>query len=103
VRSSDIVTWLKADFKLGHGHASAIAHLIVHAEDRTGSPDHRVRALFGGHRARWRQAYDALAAKIATFGASLRRSIVTAGNHESQVFRRIYLTPATSVENRHFS
>lgn len=27
-KSSEIVAWLKNDYKLGHGHANAIAHVI---------------------------------------------------------------------------
>ena len=27
-KSSEIVTWLKEDFKLGHGHAMALVHVI---------------------------------------------------------------------------
>lgn len=30
VKSSVIVSWLKADFGLGHGHAMAIVHVIKH-------------------------------------------------------------------------
>ena len=29
-KSGEIVTWLKADFGLGHGHAMALVHVIKH-------------------------------------------------------------------------
>ena len=28
--SADIVTWLKEDYELGHGHAMALVHVIKH-------------------------------------------------------------------------
>ena len=31
-KTADILAWLKTDFGLGHGHAMAIVHLIVHRE-----------------------------------------------------------------------
>jgi hypothetical protein len=71
VKTGEIVAWLKADFKLGHGHANAIAHLLVHAADGHVSPKGRLDALFAGNKAKWRSAYDALSAKIAKFGADV--------------------------------
>ena len=68
VKSGEIVAWLKADFKLGHGHANAIAHLLVHAADANVTPEGRLDALFEGNKAKWHGAYNALAAKIAKFG-----------------------------------
>ncbi len=29
-KAGEIVTWLKADFELGHGHAMALVHVIKH-------------------------------------------------------------------------
>jgi hypothetical protein len=74
LKTGGIVAWLKADFRLGHGHATAIAHLLVHADDGKSSPDDRLRALFVGNRARWRQAYDTLTAKIVKFGPDVEMS-----------------------------
>jgi hypothetical protein len=72
--TGEIVAWLKADFKLGHGHATAIAHLLVHADDARISPDDRLRALFVGNKAKWWQAYEALTAKIVKFGPDIEVS-----------------------------
>jgi len=71
VKSGEIVAWLKADYDLGHGHASAIASVIVHADKRNASPEDLVAGLFAGKKAKWRTAYDALAAEIAKFGTDV--------------------------------
>jgi hypothetical protein len=31
-KAGDIVTWLKDDFELGHGHAMALVHVIKHGQ-----------------------------------------------------------------------
>ena len=70
----EIIAWLKADFGLGHGHANAIAQLLVHAEKLKASPDDKLAAHFANGKARWRKAYDVLAAKISKFGADVTMS-----------------------------
>jgi hypothetical protein len=40
----DIITWLKADYGLGTGHARAIAHVILHG------PEFTVKQTTGPHR-----------------------------------------------------
>jgi hypothetical protein len=74
VKSGEIVAWLKAEFKLGHGHASAVAHLLVHSDEGKKSSEDKVRSLFAGNKAKWRDAYDALTAKITRFGADVQIS-----------------------------
>jgi hypothetical protein len=71
VKSSEIVSWLKTDYGLGHGHASAIAHLIVNAEQSQASPDDQIAAHFTGKKSGWRQPYDALATQIMAFGSDV--------------------------------
>jgi hypothetical protein len=71
VKSSEIVDWLKTDFGLGHGHASAIAHLIANTEEAPTSPDEQIAAHFAGKKAVWRAPYDALAARIMAFGSDV--------------------------------
>ncbi len=73
-KPGEIVAWLKKDFGLGYGHAGAISYLIVHADDVKASPDDRLARLFAGRKAVWRKPYDALAAKIAKFGADVEMS-----------------------------
>jgi hypothetical protein len=64
----DLMTWLKTDFGLGHGHANAIAQLLVHPEARSVKPDERLARLFTGSKAEWRKAYDGLMTKLGKFG-----------------------------------
>ena len=73
-KAGEVVAWLKKDFGLGYGHAGAIWQLIGHADDVKASPDDRLAKLFAGKKAVWRKPYDALAAKIAKFGADVELS-----------------------------
>jgi hypothetical protein len=71
VKNGEIVNWLKTDFGLGHGHANAIAHLIMStAEIKTG-PDDPIAAHFAGKKAGWRKPYESLAARLTTFGSDV--------------------------------
>jgi hypothetical protein len=74
LRYAEIMAWLKSDFGLGHGHANAIAQLLVNVDKLQASPHDRLAAHFAGDKARWRTAYDALAAKIARFGSDVKLS-----------------------------
>jgi hypothetical protein len=74
VNTGEIIAWLKSDFGLGHGHAMAIVHLIVHEEYRKASPDDKVGKLFSGNKAKWRKIYDELLDKITGFGADVSSS-----------------------------
>ena len=66
---SEIVAWLKTDFGLGQGHANAMAQLLANADKFQASPEVKLEQHFGGGKAHWRDAYDALAAKVQGFGA----------------------------------
>jgi hypothetical protein len=68
VKTAEIMAWLKSDFELGHGHAMAIVHLIVHEEDRKTSGDDKISKLFAGNKTRWRKSYDEIADTIKGFG-----------------------------------
>jgi hypothetical protein len=74
VKTAEIMAWLKSDFELGHGHAMAIVHLIVHEEDIKASPDDKVGKLFSGNKIKWRKSYDDIIAKITSFGADASAS-----------------------------
>jgi hypothetical protein len=73
-KTADILAWLKSDFGLGHGHAMAIVHLIVHDEHRNASTDDKTDKLFGGNKAKWRKPYDDLIAQISSFGPDVYTS-----------------------------
>lgn len=70
----EVLAWLKADFGLGHGHANAIAQLVVKPDEFLAGADKLMAAHFAGDRAKWRKAYDGLAAKIGKFGADIKLS-----------------------------
>ena len=63
-KHGEIVKWLKSEHSLGHGHATAIAGVIV----RMGAPklrrEERVTALFRGNKHHWRAACDSWVSKI---------------------------------------
>jgi len=73
-KTAEILTWLKSDFGLGHGHAMAIVHLIVHDEHRNASPEDKTSNLFSGNKAKWRKVYDELVAQISGFGPDVSTS-----------------------------
>lgn len=70
-QTAEILAWLKSDFGLGHGHAMAIVHLIVHQEHREASNDERLDKLFTGAKAKWRASFDELLEKVRQFGADV--------------------------------
>ena len=71
---SDVMAWLKSDFGLGHGHANAMAQLLVNAGKFKASPADALARHFVGDKSKWRKAYDAFAAKIAKFGPDVKLS-----------------------------
>lgn len=73
-KAGEIMAWLKSEFGLGHGHAMAIVHLIVHEEHIKASPDDKTGKLFSGNKERWRNAYNGLLDKIKSFGADISSS-----------------------------
>ena len=64
----EVMDWLKSDFELGHGHANAIAQLLVNADRLQANPEDKLAAHFAGEKARWRSTYDAFALKLAGLG-----------------------------------
>jgi hypothetical protein len=63
-----IVAWLKREFALGHGHATAIAGVVLRSEAPRATADQKLDALFAGKKAQWRAPCDGLFAKLAAFG-----------------------------------
>src|SRR5512135_3697292 len=68
VKAGEIVSWLKKDFGLGHGHSMAIVLTFRNATEPKVSADQRVAGHFTGKKEKWRQTYDMLASKLETFG-----------------------------------
>lgn len=71
----ELVKWLKGEHDLGHGHATAIAGVIL----RIGAPvltrDDKMATLFGGKKEHWRASCDALLAKVAKFGSDVSTAV----------------------------
>jgi hypothetical protein len=74
VKTAEIMAWLKSDFELGHGHAMAIVHLIVHEEDNKANSDDKISKLFAGNKTKWRKSYDEIAEAIKGFGPDVATS-----------------------------
>jgi len=66
-KASPFVAWLKAEYGLGYHHAGAIWYMLSHADDLAASSEEKIAAHFKGNKAKWREAYNALAQEIATF------------------------------------
>jgi hypothetical protein len=67
----EIMTWLKSDYGLGHGHANVVAQLIMHHDEPKVTPDDKIAKLFAGNKEKWRKPYDALLAKLSKFGTEV--------------------------------
>ena len=67
-KHGETVTWLKTDFALGHGHATAIAGVILKAGLPKPSQDQKLEALFAAKKQRWRAAAGKLLEQVAAFG-----------------------------------
>jgi hypothetical protein len=63
--------WLKNDFALGHGHANAVAAVLLKSDSRKASGDEKLRALFSGKKAHWLEASETLLARIKAFGGDV--------------------------------
>lgn len=67
-KHGELVKWLKDDFALGHGHATAITAALLKPEFQKTPQDDRVNAVFSGKKARWRDTYEALLEAVKGFG-----------------------------------
>ena len=70
-RHADILSWLKADFGLGTGHARAIADVILHEQDFKLPATDQIAKHFAGGKAQWRTVYDDLLKKVRDFGSGV--------------------------------
>jgi predicted transport protein len=71
-KHGEIIAWLKSDFELGHGHANAIAAVLLKSESRKASTDEKLGKLFTGKKEIWRKSYDALMEKVNKFGEDIK-------------------------------
>jgi hypothetical protein len=68
-KHGDIVKWLKADFELGHGHAAAIAGVLMKQGAPKASREEKFDALFAAKKQHWRKPCDSLIQKMKDFGS----------------------------------
>ena len=68
----EVMTWLKSEFGLGHGHANAIAQLLVNADKFQASPDGKLTAHFKGDKVRWREPYTVFMEKLTRLGEDVK-------------------------------
>ncbi len=68
VKTGQIVSWLKQDFGLGHGHAMAIVLTLQNATQPRSTKDEQIAKHFGGDKAKWRKPYDQLLTQVSKFG-----------------------------------
>lgn len=67
-KHGETVAWLKNDFALGHGHATAIAGVILKSGLPKAAPEQKLEALFTGKKQHWRAATGKLIDQISQFG-----------------------------------
>ncbi|WP_407572781.1 DUF4287 domain-containing protein [Deinococcus altitudinis] len=67
-KHGEVVKWLKDDFALGHGHATAVAAALLKAEHVRTPKDDRVVQVFSGKKAVWQDTYAALLEAVKSFG-----------------------------------
>jgi hypothetical protein len=67
-KHGEIVSWLKSSFALGHGHATAMAGVVLKAGSPKASKEEKLTALFSGKKTGWREPCDKLMAKVRKFG-----------------------------------
>jgi Domain of unknown function (DUF4287)/Domain of unknown function (DUF5655) len=73
-KHDELVAWLKADFGLGHGHATAIAGVVLKSGKPLRSATQKMDELFAGTKAVWRAPCDTLIAKVMKFGPDIEAS-----------------------------
>lgn len=73
-RHGELVAWLKSEFALGHGHATAIAGVVLQSGKPPRNATQKMDELFAGAKGSWRAPSDTLITKIETFGPDIEVS-----------------------------
>lgn len=73
-KHGDIVKWLKSDFSLGHGHATAIAGVLTRQGAATPSAEARFKGHFDGKKQHWHEPCEKLIAQMKKFGTDFSSS-----------------------------
>lgn len=67
-KHGEVVKWLKDDFALGHGHATAVAAALLKADQHAAPKADRAQAVFSGKKAVWTDTYEALLKVARSYG-----------------------------------
>ena len=67
-KAGEIVTWLKQDFDLGHGHAMAIYATLKESDKNSQGDEDALGKHFLGEKEKWRSVFTALLKKVETQG-----------------------------------
>jgi uncharacterized protein DUF4287/uncharacterized protein DUF5655 len=71
VKAGDIVSWLKKDFQLGHGHAMAIYTVFKGLKEAKQDKAATLNKHFTGAKSTWRGVVDDLLTQLKKFGADV--------------------------------
>ena len=74
-KHGEIIGWLKTEFALGHGHANAIAAVLLKSETRKNSSEEKLDKLFSGKKDILRAAGEEIVAKVSKFGPDVVVSV----------------------------
>jgi predicted transport protein len=71
-KHGEILSWLKKEYALGHGHANAVTHMILQGDGPQETLEEATAKHFIGAKELWRKDFDALAAKLLKFGSDVK-------------------------------
>jgi Domain of unknown function (DUF4287)/Domain of unknown function (DUF5655) len=72
VKTGEIVQWLKSDFQLGHGHAMAIAAILMTSDGPKPTDKQKFDQLFVGKKSSWRTVCEDFIGQIRNFGPDVK-------------------------------
>jgi Domain of unknown function (DUF4287)/Domain of unknown function (DUF5655) len=71
VKAGEVVSWLKSDYGLGHGHAMAMYGTLRAIDAPKLTAQDRIDQHFSGKRSAWRPVYDKLLKQVQKFGTDV--------------------------------
>jgi len=73
-KHADLLKWLKSEFELGHGHATAMTHYILQAGAPKVTKTDKIASHFTTSKAAWRPVYDSLLKTVTAFGTDVKEA-----------------------------
>lgn len=77
IKAGSIVSWLKSDYGLGHGHAMAIYAVFKGLKEKKSDGKDLLNKHFSGEKEKWHPVYDTLLKKINGFGPDIKADPVS--------------------------